>query len=350
MQDVDYWTLFSAEATRIGSPLYGMLALKIRSDEKLRGIAAHAKPGQPQANLILAAVHYLLWSGKAHALAEHYPSLKPEAAPTTDAFSLFRDFCLQHEAEVTKLVSVRITNTNEVARSTSLYPAFDYIAQQSGEALHMVEMGPSAGFNLNWNHYAYTYTRNGETILQRAPSNALLTLNAELRGDKAPLLAAAMPTVASKVGLELNPVNLESSEDRLWLKALIFPELTPRFARLEGAIETAIAHPTSIKFGNALELLTPTVEDLPQNGVPVIYHSFVTYQFSTAMREQLQNTLLDLSKSRPLYRVAIEWELNEHPVTVSRYENGSVTSVVLADCNPHGAWLEWRDHAKAAAK
>ena len=350
MKEVDYWTLFSVEATRIGSPLYGELSLKIRDDEKLRAIAAHAKPGQPHANLILAAAHYLMLGGKSHALAQHYPSLSPSAKPTSDAFILFREFCLENESEITRLVSVRITNTNEVARSTALYPAFDHIARETGTPLHMVEIGPSAGLNLNWNHYAYNYQREGKTALQRAPANALLTLSAELKGDRIPTLGIEMPKVASKVGLELNPVNLQSAEDRLWLKALIFPELTPRFERLEGAIKTALAHPAEIRFGNALELLAPTIRALSLTGAPVIYHSFVTYQFSGAMREQLDQSIRELSKARPLYRVSVEWERNEHPVIVSRYENGECDKTVLADCNPHGAWLEWRNGAKAAAE
>lgn len=350
MSDVDYWTMFSGEATRIGSPLYGDLALKIRDDRKLRAIAATAKPGQPHANLILAGVHYLMLDGRDHPLAQHYPSLHPGAKPATDAFTLFRDFCLQNEKDLTKLVSVRITNTNEVARSTSLYPAFDYVSRETGQPLHMIEIGPSAGFNMNWNHYAYTFVRNGQDVLHRAPPDVLLDLKADLRGNGTPQPSAQMPAVTSKVGLELNPVNLQSPEDRLWLKALIFPELTHRISRLEGAIKTGLAHPPNIKFGNALELLEPTVTALPASGVPVIYHSFVTYQFSGAMRDQLHNTILKLSRTRSVYRVSIEWVANEHPVTVSRYDNGQCTQVVLADCNPHGAWLEWRHEAKAAAE
>ncbi|MEQ1754848.1 MAG: DUF2332 domain-containing protein [Micropepsaceae bacterium] len=350
MQESDYWTIFADEATRIGSPLYGNLALKIREDSRLRSIAATAKLGQPHANLIFAAVHYLLLDGKAHQLSQHYPSLCPGAKPSTDAFTLFRDFCLQHEQEVISLVSVRITNTNEVARSTSLYPAFDFVARETRQDLHMVEIGPSAGFNLNWNHYAYTYVRDGKGVLHRAPADALLDLKAELRGTRTPQPSEEMPGVASKVGLELNPVNLQNPEDRLWLKALIFPELTHRIRRLEGAIRTGLAHPPNIKFGNALELLEPTVRALPAQGIPVVYHSFVTYQFSGAMREQLHNALLTLSETRPLYRVSIEWAASKHPLTVSRYDNGRCNQVVLADCNPHGAWLEWRHEAKAHAE
>lgn len=349
MQDNDYWSLFSAEAARIGSPLYRDLALKIRDDERLRRIAAHAKPGQPQANLILASVHFLLLKGKAHRLAEHYPDLHPGAKPSSDAFSLFRDFCIEHEEEVSRLVGSRITNTNEVARCTSLYPAFDHVARETGGPLHMVEIGPSAGLNLNWNHYAYSFVRDGKTVLARTPRDALLPLTTELRGGRVPSLSDPMPVVASKVGLELNPVDLANPDDRLWLRALIFPELTPRFARLEGAIRTAMAYPVKMRFGDALDLLAPEIQALPSNGTPVVYHSFVTYQFSTAMRERLHRTLLELSVVRPIFRVSVEWAANEHPLTVSRYENGSSESVVLADCNPHGAWLEWRHEPRVAA-
>ena len=350
MQDDDYWGMFAAEAARIGSPLYNTLALRIRDDDRLRRIAAHARPGQPQANLILAAVHFLLLGGKSHPLASHYPDLHPDGKPTTDAFAEFRAFCIEHEAELSRLVASRITNTNEVARCTSLYPAFDHIARETGTALHMIEIGPSAGLNLNWNHYAYRFMRNGQAVVERTPQDALLSLSTELRGERNPVLAGALPQVDSKVGLELNPVNLLNPEDRLWLRALIFPELAPRFARLEGAISTALAHPVSIRFGDALDLVAPTVRALPSSGTPVLYHSFVTYQFSTAMRERLERTIRDLSAARPIYKVAVEWVANEHPLTVSRYENGSVDAVVLADCNPHGAWLEWRHEPKAAAE
>jgi hypothetical protein len=350
MREAEYWRVFSAEASRIGSPLYGLLALKIGDDRKLKQIAAHAKLGQPHANLILAAVHYLLLGGTQHPLAEHYPSVKPGAKPSTDAFELFRTFCLEHEEAVTKLVAARITNTNEVARSTSLYPAFDHIARETGQPLHMIEIGPSAGLNLNWNNYAYSYVRDGNEVVRRSPKDALLTLQAELRGPRTPLLSPDMPRVASRVGLELNPVNLQSPEDRLWLRALIFPEFAQRFARLDGAIRTAQAHPVEIRFGNALELLAPTIRALPVEGTPVVYHSFVTYQFSGAMKERLDTILREVSKARPVYRVSVEWDADKHPLLVSRYDRGACGKVVLADCNPHGAWLEWRHEAKAAAE
>jgi len=341
-QPDDYWTFFAREAQRGKSPLYERLALGIRDDEELLAIAARVKPGQPQANLILSAVHYLLLSGQDHALAAHYPSVRPQARAAGDAFALFRDFVLKHEAEVTRLVETRVTNTNEVARSIALYPAFDFIWRETRDELHLIEIGPSAGFNLNWDKYAYHYRRNGAVVLSRGPQGAGLTLEPELRGEARPPLAESFPLVGSRIGLELNPVDLDKPEDRLWLKALIWPELGPRFQRLEAAIATARAHPHRVWTGDALRLLPDALNELPPSGVPVVYHSHVTYQFSREMRAHLNESLEALARKRPLYRLSIEWDANDYPVRIGRYENGLSDKRTLASCDPHGAWLEWR--------
>lgn len=345
MTPSDYWSLFAIEAERIGSPLYARLARHIRDDARIRTIAEKAKPGQPHANIILGAVQYLLYEGRPHALKKQYPSLTPGAVPGPDICETFRDFCLQYEEDVTHLVTSRVTNTNEVARCTALLPGFQHIAREAGTGLHMVEIGPSAGFNLNWDLYAYSYVSEGREVAACPTPDASLRLTAEARGSLVPRIDLNMPQVLSRVGLELNPVHLSDPADRLWLKALIFPELLPRIARLDGAIATALKHPPPIRFGDALALITPTLEALPATGVPVVYHSFVTYQFSTDMQRRFDEALLAHSRRRPLYRVSVEWEQAEHPVRVSRYDNGAATSVVLADCNPHGAWIEWRHKA-----
>lgn len=338
----DYWTFFAAEAKRGKSPLYERLALGIRTDDKLPGLAARVKPGQPQANLVFGAVHYLLLSGVDHPLAEHYPSVRPNAKPAGDAFPLFRDFVAKHEKEVAHLVETRVTNTNEVARSIALYPAFDFIAREVKQDLHLIEIGPSAGFNLNWDRYAYHYRRNGAVVLAREPKGARLSLEAELRGDSIPPLAADFPSIASRIGLELNPVDLDKPQDRLWLKALIWPELTSRFARLDGAIATALAHPHRIWAGDALQLLPDAIKELPPTGIPVVYHSHVTYQFTSEMRRQLNEIIETQARKRPIYRTSVEWDANDYPVNIGRYGNGRSDKRTIASCDPHGAWLEWR--------
>lgn len=336
----DYWKFFADEAERGKSPLYKHLALGIRDDDELRALAARVKPGQPQANIILAAVHYLLLAGADHPLADHYASVRPHARPVGDPFPPFRDFCRAHAKELLPLIETRVTNTNEVARSTALYPAFDHVTREAGEPLHLIEIGPSAGFNLNWDRYHYTY-RNGAGAQTRGLASASLKLEAEVHSTRLLDLGREFPNVASRVGLELNPVSLHSPEDRLWLKALIWPEHKHRLTRLELAIATARAHPHKIIAGDALTNLAPVAQALPRAGALVVYHSHVTYQFSEEMRERLTRTLETLSRERSIYRISIEWDGGEYPVVVGRYENGTATKRTVALCDPHGSWIEW---------
>ena len=94
--------------------------------------------------------------------------------------------------------------------------------------------------------------------------------------------------------------------------------------------------------GNALELLERAVTDLPSSGMAVVYHSYVTYQFSEAMRLRLNEIIEALSHKRTIYRVSIEWEGGGNcPIIVGRYENGRVDKRTIALCDGHAAWLEW---------
>jgi hypothetical protein len=333
----DYWTFFAGEAKRGHSALYERLSLGIGGDDELRAMASRVRLGQPQANMILGAAHYLLLGGEDHPLADHYPSVRPNAKPQGDPVPLFRDFCLHHQAPLLRLIETRVTNTNEVARSSSLYPAFDVVARETNAPLHLIEIGPSAGFNLNWDRYRYIYRGEGEVA--RGATDARLVLETQVRGATNPPLAPVLPRVADRVGLELNPVDLSKPEDRLWLKALIWPELTARMQRLDAAIETARAYPTRIVVGDALANL-----EREANAVPlVVYHSHVTYQFNDEMRRRLDGILKTLALARPIYRVSIEWQGDHnYPVTVERYENGRIDARTIALCDPHGAWLEWR--------
>ena len=338
----DYWAFFASEALRGHSPLYQRLALGVRETPELQALAAHARKGQPHANILFGAVHYLLLGGLSDALADYYPSVRPAARPQGDVFPLFAAFCKANERDLLPLIKTRVTNTNEVARSATLYPAFDFIARETGEALHLIEIGPSAGLNMNWDRYLYSYMRDGRVAIERGAHGSKVHLTPELRSAAVPPLLARMPEVANRVGLELNPVDLSKPEDRLWLKALIWPELTARFARFDGAMEVALAHPQRIWPGDALALLPDAVtRELPPNGAAVVYHSHVTYQFSEEMRARLNELLMTLSCKRPIYRLSIEWDGADYPINLGRYDGGEPTRRTLGHCDPHGSWLGW---------
>jgi hypothetical protein len=340
----DYWDYFARECERAKAPLYVQIVRGIAKDGELKDIASRVTPGQPHANIILAAVHFLLLRGDPHPLRRFYPNLNGGQSLSEDAFPLFRDFVDTHRAELTPLIAQGVTNTNEVARCSSLHAGFRAVAKETGEPLHLIEIGPSAGLNMIWDKYRVRYSRPGAEFFI-GPDGAALTLDCAIRGEKLPPLGP-MPRIASRTGLELNPVDLADPRWRDWLKALVWPDQTARFARLQKAIDIRLQHQLDIRQGNALNLLPDALAQIPEDQPVCVYHTYVTYQFSDAMREALDNILTMAALRRPLWRLGAEGTLanpGDAPLTLRHYHDGARSKRQLALCHPHGAWIEWQD-------
>ena len=341
----DYWDFFVIECERANAPLYTQIVRGIGGDPALREFASHVKKGQPHANIILAAVHFLLLRGAQHPLRRFYPNLNGgNRVEGENPFPAFKDFVETHRVELAVLIAKGVTNTNEVARCSSLHAGFRAVAKESGEPLALIEIGPSAGLNMIWDRYRVRYTRGGESF-EVGPADAALTIDCELRGDKNPPLGPT-PKIASRVGLELNPVDLSNPEQRDWLKALVWPDNIARFARLEKALDIAGRAKSEIRAGDALALLPDAIARIPEDQPVCVYHSYVTYQFSDAMREALDNILTMAGLRRPIWRLSAEGSLvriGEAPMVLGRYHDGARDSRQLALCHPHGAWLEWQE-------
>ena len=97
----DYWRFFAEDARRTGSALYARLAAGIGADADLKALAARARRGQPHANLILGAVHFLILRGAKHPLTRFYPTAGGTvSAEAEDPMPDFRDFVQTHLAQV----------------------------------------------------------------------------------------------------------------------------------------------------------------------------------------------------------------------------------------------------------
>jgi hypothetical protein len=335
----DYWDFFVADARKIGSPLYARFGEGIRGDENLKALAARAKKGQPMGNMILGAVHFLLLRGADHPLRQHYPDLDGHPPEGEDPFPLLRDFVNQHRDAVTHLVETRVTNTNEVGRANILHAGFRALTKESAAPLHLVEIGPSAGLNMIWDRYGVRYLKDGVAGAVVNPG-AALTMDCELRGDRTPPFDVT-PNVAGRVGLELNPVNLANADDRDWLRALMWPDQVPRMRRLERAIELFAEEKPPIRAGNALDLLPEALAEIPQDRTACVYHTIAVYQFSTAMKETLEDILTVAGLRRPVWRLAFEFDGKECTVNLIRYADGVRDEKILANAHPHGTWIEW---------
>jgi hypothetical protein len=329
------------EAPPLNSPLYGEFSFGVAGDADLLDISSHATRGNNPPNMLFAAAHYLLLKGEQHPLRQHYPALADGTAQGS-AFAHFRDFVLKHRDEVVELVSNRRVQTNVMQRAVCLLPAFAEVLEPYGDApLSLIEVGTSAGLNLNWDRFAYEYRRDREVVMRWGPESAV-KVDCELRGAVTPRLPAADIQVASRVGVDINPIDINDEDAVLWLRSLIWPEHVPRHERLSAAIALAAEYPVDVREGDAVELLPGLLEAAPEGSQVVVFATIVLYQFTPEARKRLFATIAEHSRERPVTFVTMDTEGGPHSfLRMMRFAEGERTVRLLGHCNPHGHWLEW---------
>lgn len=321
------------------SPLYHDLSLHIADDDTLLTLAAATRQGQPPANMLFGAAHYLLLRDRGHPAAAFYPTLGGSSAPGPAAFAAFRDLCLAHVDEVAALLRTRLTQTNETRRCVYLLPAFAAVAREGGDRpLALLEIGPSAGLNMLWDRYGYSY---GDGRTYGDPTSPV-QLSVELRGPGRPPLPERTPEVAWRAGVDISPVALGDPDAVRWLEALIWPENVERVERLRAAAALAGAHPPRLVAGDALELLPGLLAEMPAGATRCVYHTHVTYQFTPEMRERVDALLADAGRRGPVARVSCEHAGAEHPrLALTWYADGAARTRPLATTTGHANWLAW---------
>jgi hypothetical protein len=337
---------------RDASPLYERLAYRVADDADLHALAAYAQPYQPPPNLLFGAVHYLLLRDSDDAVSSRKSrkvgSVRDNASPLKNFFSdlarkpniqddpypIFRAFCLEHADELAQLISTRRVQTNEVARCALFLPAFEWIARRVGhQPFALLEVGASAGLNLNWDRYAYAY---GDGVFYGA-ANAPVVLRCELRGARRPRMPQTFPRVHTRAGVDLNPSDVFDEDAMQWLRALVWPEQLDRAERLRRAIALAREFPPRVMQGDALTQVAEWAREIPRDVPIVLFHSFVLNQVDAAARERYYAPLRALDAERVWFDIAVEpHDWPARLVVTTRAEQ-----TTLAICDYHGRWLEW---------
>lgn len=333
------------ECPQLGAVLYENLCHGIAGNPDLLAMAAVAPPSQPPPNLILGAVHYLLLAGEKSPLRDWYPSLCGDAArDPRSSFPAFREFCLEHRGQIEELIASRLTQTNVIQRCSFLLPAFARVFESRGRApLALIEIGPSAGLNLQWDRFRYAYTDPESERLREwgDPASGVL-VPCELRGSRPlPTLPDQLP-VAWRTGVDLNPIDISDDDAVHWLRALIWPDHVDRQERLTSAIEIARDHRPTLVQGDASTSLPELIDAAPPDTTVCVYGSHTLYQFSKDALRATFAALRGASKKRVIDFVSCEGTGERcSELKIVRYENGDYDSTLAARCSPHGRWLEW---------
>jgi hypothetical protein len=326
---------FAELECRGSSRLYEFLANRIAGDDELLTLASHAPSGQPVPNLFFAAVHSLLLSGSHHPLRRFYPSLVAQPEDRHRSFPAFKAFCAAHDKAIRQLLQTRRVQTNDVRRCAYLYPAFCGIHQRVRQPLALVEIGTAAGLNLIWNRYAYDY--GGGQVYGTAGSP--VRIRSTVKGPVRPPLEAEPPPVAYRVGVDVEIVDLTAKDQRLWLRALIWPEHKERLELMTRAADVLTADPPRLDQGDALELLEGFSREAPEEAMLCVYHTHVANQFSPEEKARLVQIVDRIAERRGICHLYNN--MGDGLLHLDVLGADQPSREVIARTDGHARWFEW---------
>ena len=326
---------FARRECRGSSSLYEHLAERIADDAELLRLAAHSSGGQPVPNLFLGAVHYLLLGGIRHPAAEYYPSLVDDPREPTEAFVEFKAFCERYAHEIIPILKNKLVQTNEVRRCAYLYPSFCHIYKVTGKPLALIEIGTSAGLQLLWDQYSYSY-RTGRTYGAR---QSPLEIDADIRGASFPFLFEQSPPVTSRIGLDLHINRIADPENYLWLRALIWPEHQERVRCFERAAACLSGQPLELIEGDGVALLPSVASGAAKDATLCIFHTHVANQIPRESKLELEEQIRALGLQRDVFHLYNNmWDGDLH---LDYFLEGRQFKNTIAKTDGHGRWFEW---------
>ncbi len=303
-------------------------------------------PGHPRADAlslrVAGALHAAALTGRDASLAAAYPHARADWSMDR-VWPLAVDFLTRDEGWVRDFMRSP-PQTNETARSTGLACGFMWLADRTPQPFHMLELGASAGLNLNWDRFA-----NAHPAWKRASVNGPM-MPTQIDGA-AP--AWRDIKIASRAACDQNPLDPCSADDRLRLRAYVWPDQTARMERLDAAIDLARATGVTVQKADAAAWVRERLAGELPEGTTVVYHSVFLQYPPVEVRETIAATLEEAGvrtrNGRCLAWVRFEPESvlsgarasTRDVLNVVTWTDGQRDEVTLAEVDPHGRTMSW---------
>lgn len=188
--------------------------------------------------------------------------------------------------------------TNEVARSAALLSGLLTIAGQHTQPIDLLELGASAGLNLNLDRFRYelgTWNWGGDSEVKIA---------AQWFGPPPSFIGSLH--IVGRSGCDQSPLDVLSSDDRLRLSAYIWADQHDRAERLQAAMRIAARLPPRIERRDAADWIEEQLADTRHDRLTVIYHSIFYHYLSRPVRERIA-AAVQLAGARATSRSPIAW-------------------------------------------
>jgi hypothetical protein len=154
----------------------------------------------------------------------------------------------------------------------------------------------------------------------------------------------ALPSIAWRAGLDLEPVDIADRNQVAWLETLVWPEQTDRLTRLRAALAIAATDKPRLVEGDLRRDLTRLANEMPRDATRVIFHTAVLTYVGPTERAEF---------ARSVTSFCDVWIANEAPQVFPDIAARAGTpgprghfllaanGQPLAWADPHGASLDW---------
>lgn len=332
-----------------GSRFTDELLAKAADDIEKGGICARLTDGwqgNPRGDAVslrlAGALHAAALTGRDAKLQAEYPDKRADWSMER-VWPIARDFLEREESWVRDFMQSP-PQTNETARSTGLVSGFLWLSQFSPQPFHMLELGASAGLNLNWDRFAFAYPAWGR---QNVPGPLMPT---KVEGKAPPFMPII---VASRAACDQNPLDYEDAEARLRLRSYIWADQTARLERLNAALDLARAQGHKVEKADAAEWVKRKLSGKLPGGTTVVYHS-VFYQYPPKEVREAIASAIEEAGARTTNDARLAWVRFEpesviggtrgsirYVLNVVSWDKGKRSEATLAEVDPHGRFMTW---------
>lgn len=334
----------AAQCAALGSPFMARL-MTLLAERLAPGTALTDRlfdwPGDPgprgaSVPLRLAgALHALKLSGHA-GLGAVYPPASATDAALCSAVAR----ALETEAEAIGRFIDSPPQTNEVRRSAVLIALAHWLtaAHALPLPLRLSELGASAGLNLSFDRFAL---RAGAVLF--GADEPALTLSPDWRGALPPRVPFR---VAGRAGVDLNPLDPARAEDRLRLRAYLWPDQEERRALTDAAL--AVAGPAPDR-GDAIDWLAGRLAPVP--GTLHLIYTTVAWQYFPPEAQARGRALIEAAGRHATADAPLAWFGMEADGGATGGANGAALTlrlwpgdrrIDLGRADFHGRWVDWR--------
>jgi hypothetical protein len=332
----------------------------IADEDVLLDLAAAIPADRLPPLLLSAALRSLVTRDTPAPLAGYFPTPGSGQPPLDDGFRpALVAFATEHADELAALCGAHRYQMNEVGRSADVLAVLAEIGPDRPVAL--VDLGTGAGLGLHLDRYRYRFTGGPRDVVVGDPDSPL-EVTVAVHGD--PPTPAAVPRIAARAGIDVEPLDLDDAEVRAWLAACIPPE-TGAVDRFAAATTIARANPGRLVRGDLVESVAAVCAEMPAEALLVLVDTYVHVFLPDDERARFLALLPRLGRDLewisvdPLVPLGPEGResvqglpVPDRAVEACRagvtgvvgrlsVRDGAVSGRVLGLAHPGAAWLEW---------